>query len=116
MKKILGLMVFVAGVCFGEGSVIVYNAGGGFVGTYTTIQEGINACLDGGTVSCKDGTYTGASNKNLTWFGKHITLQSENGPNNTIIDCENSGRGFTCKTSRFGVYFKEVKINGNNSG
>ncbi|HAW50622.1 TPA: hypothetical protein DCX16_06710, partial [bacterium] len=94
MKKVLVVLGLVAGVCFGQGSVTVYDASGGFVCATDTIQWGINACPDGGTVSVKDGVYTGANNKNLTWSGKHITVQSENGANNCIIDCENSGRGF----------------------
>jgi len=41
-----------------------------------------------------DGTYTGAGNKNLDFKGKAITVQSENGPDHTVIDCEGDGRGF----------------------
>ena len=41
-----------------------------------------------------DGTYTGDGNKNLDFNGKAITVQSENGPENCIIDCEGDGRGF----------------------
>ncbi|MEK9149892.1 MAG: cohesin domain-containing protein [Candidatus Desantisbacteria bacterium] len=55
---------------------------------------GIDACPDGGTVSVSNGTYTGASNKNLSWSGKHIAVKSINGHSNCIIDCQNSGRGF----------------------
>ncbi|MBU0650233.1 right-handed parallel beta-helix repeat-containing protein [Patescibacteria group bacterium] len=74
--------------------VNVYNSGGGFIGGYVTIQAGINACPNNGSVVCDDGIYTGAGNKELGWTGKKITVKSLNGASNCIIDCQNSGRGF----------------------
>jgi hypothetical protein len=61
---------------------------------YPTIQAGINAANTEDTVLVANGTYTGAGNKNLDFGGKAITVISENGPNNCIIDCEGNGRGF----------------------
>jgi hypothetical protein len=99
-KKALILLILVMEYCsllplYGAvGSVTVYNFDGSIATTTMTIQAGIDVCSDGGTVTCADGTYTGASNKNLSWSGKHITVRSVNGANNCIIDCENQGRGF----------------------
>jgi len=94
MKRLLALVVLVGIEAWASGSVTVYNPDGSFNCATDTIQWGINACPNGGTVSVKDGIYTGSNNKNLTWSGKHITVRSENGPSNCIIDCEHSGRAF----------------------
>lgn len=59
-----------------------------------TIQAGIDAAHYLDTVLVADGTWIGADNKNLDFKGKAITVQSENGPANCIIDCEYDGRGF----------------------
>ena len=63
-------------------------------GDYLTIQEGIDAASDGDEVVVCDGVYTGPGNKNLDFGGRAITVRSENGPDNCVIDCEGDGRGF----------------------
>jgi hypothetical protein len=61
---------------------------------YLTIQAGIDAAGTGDTVLVEDGTYTGPGNRDIDFKGKAITVQSENGPASTIIDCQGLGRGF----------------------
>ena len=61
---------------------------------YINIQAGIDAASDGDTVLIADGIYYGTGNKNLDFGGKAIKVVSENGPENSIIDCEKNGRGF----------------------
>ena len=61
---------------------------------YDTIQAAIDAANTDETVLVADGTYTGPGNYNLDFLGKTITVKSENGPENCIIDCNNEAIGF----------------------
>ena len=59
-----------------------------------TIQQGINAAANGDTVLVAPGTYTGSSNRNLSFLNKDLVLRSESGPAVTTIDCQSLGRAF----------------------
>jgi len=64
-------------------------------GDYGTIQAGVDAAISGDTVLVAAGTYTGLGNRDILIEGAiSITLESESGPDDCIIDCEFSGRGF----------------------
>ncbi|MCK4660710.1 MAG: hypothetical protein KAV82_14405, partial [Phycisphaerae bacterium] len=65
---------------------------------FDAIQDGIDAS-SGDEVVVLDGTYTGAGNKNLDFGGRAITVRSENGPVNCIIDCGYAGRGIYFHTN-----------------
>ena len=67
---------------------------------YQTIQAAIDDRNDGDTVIVAAGIYTGDGNRDIDFRGKPIIVQSENGPETCIIDCE------ATKTDRHrGFYF-----------
>ena len=62
---------------------------------FDAIQEAIDVALDSDTIILTDGVYNWVGNTNLNFFGKAITLRSENGPQDCVIDCEEIFRGFS---------------------
>jgi len=54
---------------------------------YLTIQEAIKCSWNGGTVWVADGTHKGQGNRDIDFLGRAITVRSQNGPQNCIIDC-----------------------------
>ncbi|MBN1127300.1 MAG: right-handed parallel beta-helix repeat-containing protein, partial [Sedimentisphaerales bacterium] len=61
---------------------------------YASIQQGIVAATTGDIVLLRDGIYQGIDNQNLDFQSKAITVRSENGPDNCVIDCQNAARAF----------------------
>ena len=56
------------------------------------MQKAIDIAMDGDTILVSPGTYTGKGNINLDFDYKSLHLISAEGPENTIVDCEFSGR------------------------
>ena len=65
---------------------------------YPTIQDGIDAVSEGGTVFVADGTYSGDGNRNLNFKGKAFTLKSQSGPDTCTINYSGVSRGFCFDT------------------
>ena len=63
-------------------------------GPKATIQAALDAASAGDEIVVADGVYTGAGNRNLNFFGKDLTLRSENGADACTIDCERQGFAF----------------------
>jgi hypothetical protein len=75
-----------------EGATITVRADGS--GDYPTIQAAIDDANNGDEIICEDGVYTGEGNRNIIFLGKAVTVRSENGPENCIIDCEGDEERF----------------------
>ena len=61
-------------------------------GDFPTIQEAIDASMDGDEVEVHPGTYI----ETINFLGKAITVRSSDGPQVTIIDAQQTGTVVTC--------------------
>lgn len=62
-------------------------------GDYTTLQDAIDAASNGDVILVAPGTYTGEGESVIDFDGKSITLRSEQGPAQTVIDAQDARRG-----------------------
>ncbi len=102
MKSLVILLMAAAGTWAitnpARARTIHINAQG--TGDYPTIQTAVDDANDLDIIICADGTYTGDGNRDIDYMGKAIIVQSENGPENCVVDCE----GTTSERHR-GFYF-----------
>ena len=98
---------------------------GGDSDPYLDIQQAIDAAQNGDEIIVRDGVYSPPDYKGIDFKGKAITLRSEKGRANCIIDGGKSKRGFyfhsgesalskidgftirNCKSSGCGIYCRQ---------
>jgi hypothetical protein len=100
-SSLAAILVFVLSLLTPAAWATVYVVDPDGTGDFPTIQQAIDAIVDGDVIELTDGTFTGPGNRDLDYNGKAITVQSQSGnPQGCIIDCE--GTEFQCHR---GVYF-----------
>ena len=85
MRTFVAVLAVLAVVGVSQARIITVDDDGG--ADFSTIQAAIDDSNDGDTVLVADGTYTGDGNRDIDFHGKAITVKSENGAENCIIDC-----------------------------
>lgn len=82
---VIALGIFILCVDLAAAETIYVRLDGG--GDAVTIQDGIDAAVDGDTVLVAAGYYKGDGNRDIDFSGKAIVVKSESGAPATIIDC-----------------------------
>jgi len=74
---------------------------------FDSIQKAVNAAINNiegchPTIVVLDGVYTGVGNCDIDPNGLEVTIMSENGPRDCVIDCQYSARAFIFQTGEDG--------------
>jgi len=86
----ISLLLVISGSSLGRDWVVTP----GGTGDAATIQAAIDAAADDDRIILTAGTFVGVGNRDVNFMGKAVTVTSQSGPEATIIDCEEMGRGF----------------------
>ncbi len=87
-KTLVFICLFLFTFCgFAHANKIIYVDDDGPT-DFNNIQAAINDANNGDTILVADGTYTGDGNRDIYFYGKALTLKSENGAETCIIDCQ----------------------------
>ena len=68
-------------------------------GDYPDLASAIAGAADHDIIELADGIFTGPENRELGFYGKALTVRSQNGdPAHCILDCGGAARGFYFRT------------------
>jgi hypothetical protein len=116
MKTVIAILVL-ALLCASRTIASTYHVFPDGSGSFPSIQAALDACTDGDEVILGNGVFTGPANTNLHIVGKVITVRSEAGPANCVIDCQRAGRAFVLDAGFVGASIVGITMrNGNASG
>ena len=62
---------------------------------FQSLGPAFQFAFDGDTIHVANGTYDGASNRNLDFAGRDLAVRSNNGPASCVIDLQAAGRAFS---------------------
>lgn len=85
--------------------------GNGSIGApFETIWQAVLTAQSGHVIHVADGLYTGIGNRAIDFNGKNLTVRSNNGPANCVIDCESAARAFWIHSGETDVRIEGLTI------
>jgi predicted outer membrane repeat protein len=95
MKLAMLTMIFLLTIPASTGAAHTYLVQPDGSGDFPTIQQAVDAAVEGDIIELGPGTFTGPGNRNIQVLGPALTMRSQNlDPANCTIDCQDAGRGF----------------------
>ncbi|MCA9755511.1 MAG: right-handed parallel beta-helix repeat-containing protein [Candidatus Eisenbacteria bacterium] len=96
----------------------VYSVQPDGLGDYPTIQDAIDSSAPGDTIRLTSGTFQGTGNRDLSFAGKAILLESASAsPDSSIIDCESLTRAISFASGDTSVVVRGISfLNGSVTG
>ena len=84
---------------------------GSYTNPYQTISYAFSQAGSNGHVIILPGLYTGATNRDISFNGKNLTVTGVQGQrDNTVIDCESAGQGFLIQNGETNVVIRHLII------
>jgi|GEM_PF-2477710 len=96
-SSLLRISLLAALICFfaiGPAEATTWYVKADGSGDVPTIQSAVYYSSDWDTILVASGRYRGEGNRDIDILEKTLVIRSENGADETIIDCQNEGRGF----------------------